>query len=440
MSSAAILAAGLLALVAVMMCGVPIYLAFLLLNLAGVWFFFGSSGNGLLVNGVVDSLTSLNMTTIPLFVLMGEILFRSGAVEVLFDSVDQFIGRIHGRLYVFTIVLSTLFGALCGSAVAVVAMLGRSVLPIMHKRGYDIKLSAAVIQGGASLAPIIPPSIIAVLIGSIANVSISSLLIAGILPGLLLAAMSIGYVYWALWRDPSRAPVDEPEPPGTGSREPWRKGWAFLRLLPFTLIIFSVMGLMLLGVATPSESAATGVLGSLLTAACYRKLSWRMLKDAIVGSVRISTMILAVVATSILFGQLLAFTGATTDLINWTTHLSLHPMLMFWLLMIVPFVLCMFIDQLAFMLVAIPLYAPLVQTLGFDPVWFWTMFSINMTLASLTPPFGYTMFALRAAAPDIITLQQVFAASWPITWVFVLGMVVMTVVPQIITVLPMLLK
>lgn len=440
MSSAAILAAGLLALVAVMMCGVPIYLAFLLLNLAGVWFFFGSSGNGLLVNGVVDSLTSLNMTTIPLFVLMGEILFRSGAVEVLFDSVDQFIGRIHGRLYVFTIVLSTLFGALCGSAVAVVAMLGRSVLPIMHKRGYDIKLSAAVIQGGASLAPIIPPSIIAVLIGSIANVSISSLLIAGILPGLLLAAMSIGYVYWALWRDPSRAPVDEPEPQGTGSREPWRKGWAFLRLLPFTLIIFSVMGLMLLGVATPSESAATGVLGSLLTAACYRKLSWRMLKDAIVGSVRISTMILAVVATSILFGQLLAFTGATTDLINWTTHLSLHPMLMFWLLMIVPFVLCMFIDQLAFMLVAIPLYAPLVQTLGFDPVWFWTMFSINMTLASLTPPFGYTMFALRAAAPDIITLQQVFAASWPITWVFVLGMVVMTVVPQIITVLPMLLK
>ena len=440
MSSAAILAAGLLALVAVMMCGVPIYLAFLLLNLAGVWFFFGSSGNGLLVNGVVDSLTSLNMTTIPLFVLMGEILFRSGAVEVLFDSVDQLIGRIRGRLYVFTIVLSTLFGALCGSAVAVVAMLGRSVLPIMHKRGYDIKLSAAVIQGGASLAPIIPPSIIAVLIGSIANVSISSLLIAGILPGLLLAAMSIGYVYWALWRDPSRAPVDEPEPPGTGSRQPWRKGWAFLRLLPFTLIIFSVMGLMLLGVATPSESAATGVLGSLLTAACYRKLSWRMLKDAIVGSVRISTMILAVVATSILFGQLLAFTGATTDLINWTTHLSLHPMLMFWLLMIVPFVLCMFIDQLAFMLVAIPLYAPLVQTLGFDPIWFWTMFSINMTLASLTPPFGYTMFALRAAAPDIITLQQVFAASWPITWVFVLGMVVMTVVPQIITVLPMLLK
>lgn len=439
MSPAEILGLGLLALVAVLLCAVPIYLGFLLLNLAGVWVFFGGSGVGLLVNGIVDSLTSLSMTTIPLFVLMGEVLFRSGAVEVLFDSVDRIIGRIRGRLYVFTIVLSTLFGALCGSAVAVVAMLGRSVLPIMHKRGYDIMLSAAVIQGGASLAPIIPPSIIAVLIGSVANVSISALLIAGILPGLLLAAMSIAYVYWELWRDPSRAPAEEPEITRAGSGRITILR-AVLQLIPFTVIIFSVMGLMLLGVATPSESAATGVIGSLFVAGFYRKLNWRMLKKAVVGTVRISAMILAIVATSILFGQLLAFTGATTDIVNWTTHLDLHPMVMFWLLMIVPFVLCMFIDQLAFMLVAIPLYAPLVKTLGFDPIWFWTMFSINMTLASLTPPFGYTMFALRAAAPEIITLQQVFDASWPITWVFVLGMVVMTVFPQIITILPMLLK
>lgn len=439
MSSAAILASGLVALVAVLLCGVPIYLGFLLLNLAGVWIFFGNTGFGLLVNSMVDSLTSQSMTTIPLFVLMGEILFRSGAVEVVFDSVDEMIGRIRGRLYVFTIALSTLFGALCGSAVAVVALLGRSVLPIMHKRGYDIELSAAVIQGGASLAPIIPPSILAVIIGSMANVSISGLLIAGILPGLLLAGMSICYVYWALWRDPTRAPKDEPNQVKEGSKAR-RVAWALIRLLPFSLIIFSVMGLMLLGVATPSESAATGVLGSLLAAACYRKLSWAMLGQALMSSVRISAMILAIVATSILFGQLLAFTGATTDLVTWTTKLNLHPQVMFWLMMAVPFVLCMFIDQLAFMLIAIPLYAPIVRTLGFDPIWFWTMFSINMTLASLTPPFGYTMFALRAAAPEIITLKQVFAASWPITWVFVLGMVVMTVFPQIITILPTVLK
>jgi tripartite ATP-independent transporter DctM subunit len=438
---------GLCALVLVLIAGVPIYLGFLLLNGVGISYFFGSSGAGLLVNSVVDSLTSLNMTTIPLFVLMGEILFRSGAVEIVFDAVDQMIGRVRGRLYVFTVVLSTIFGALCGSAVAVVAMLGRSVLPIMHKRGYDIQLSAAVIQGGASLAPIIPPSLMAVIIGSMANTSISGLLIAGILPGLLLASLTIAYVYWQIWRNPSLAP-DEPtenaQSPVTGNAKSKPRiatiAQSVVRLLPFGVIIFSVMGLMLLGIATPSESAATGVVGSMLTAAFYKKLSFKMLREAITSSVRISTMILIIVAASILFGQLLAFTGATTDLVNWVTHLQIDPQLMFWLLMIVPFVLCMFIDQLAFMLVAIPLYAPVVTSMGYDPIWFWTQFSINMTLASLTPPFGYTMYALRAAAPNLITLKQVFAASWPITWVFVLGMALMTIFPSIITFLPALFK
>jgi tripartite ATP-independent transporter DctM subunit len=429
--------AGISSLVAALLIGLPIYLGFMLLNALGVQFLFGTSGHGMLVNSVVESLTSMNMTTIPLFVLMGEILFRSGAVEVVFQSVDTIIGRIKGRLYVLTIVLSTLFGAMCGSAVAVVAMLGRSVLPLMVRMGYDVKLSATVIQGGASLAPIIPPSVLAVLIGSMANVSISALLIAGLLPGLLLAGMSIGYVYWSIWRDPSLAPVDT-EP--MGPRDFKAIGWALLRLVPFGFIIFSVMGLMLLGVATPSESAATGVLGSLATAACYRKASLPMLFESIKSTTRISAMILAIVCTSILFGQLIAFTGVTADLIQWTTNLKLHPMVMFWILMLVPFVICMFLDQLAFMLIAIPLYAPLVSTLGMDPIWFWTMFSINMTLASLTPPFGYTMFALRAAAPDLITLKQVFDASWPITWVFVLGMVLMTMFPDIVTILPVLLK
>jgi tripartite ATP-independent transporter DctM subunit len=243
-----------------------------------------------------------------------------------------------------------------------------------------------------------------------------------------------------IWRNPKLAPADEALSDAEAQAQQRSKLRALVRLLPFGLIIFSVMGLMLMGIATPSESAATGVIGSMAAAACYRKLSWAMMCEAISSTVKISAMILIIVAASILFGQLLAFTGATTDLVNWVTHLDIHPMVMFWLLMIVPFVLCMFIDQLAFMLIAIPLYAPVVSTMGYDPIWFWTQFSINMTLASLTPPFGYTMYALRAAAPDLITLKQVFAASWPITWVFVIGMGLMTLFPSIITALPTLLK
>lgn len=440
MSATTILAAGIVGLLAVLLSGVPIYLGFLLLNGLGVWYFFGASGSGLFANSVVDSLTSLNMTTIPLFVLMGEILFRSGAVDVLYDAVDALIGRLRGRLYVFTIVLSTIFGALCGSAVAVVAMLGRSVLPTMQRRGYDVQLSAAVIQGGASLAPIIPPSLLAVLIGSMANVSISGLLIAGILPGLLLAGLCIAYVYFSIWRKPELAPSEDGDRSAGNTGSVRSMVLAIFKMTPFLIIILSVMGLMLLGIATPSESAATGVLGALATAACYRKLSLGMVREAVAATVRISTMILMIVAASVLFGQLLAFTGATADLVGWVSGLDVSPMMLFWLLMAVPFVLCMFIDQLAFMLVAIPLYAPLVQTLGFDPIWFWMQFSINMTVASLTPPFGYTLFALRAAAPDLITLKQVFNASWPITGIYVLGMVLMTVFPSIVTVLPQWLK
>lgn len=431
------LSIGLGLLMIVLMAGMPIFLGFLALNLAGVWFFFGSSGFGLFVNSVTDTATSGTLTTIPLFIFMGEILFRSGAVDVLFDSVDRMIGKVRGRLYLLVVTLSTLFGALSGSAVAVVAMLGRTLLPQMIDRGYDKKLSAALIQGGASLAPIIPPSLLAVIIGSMADVSISSLLLAGIVPGLMLAGMMIAWVFIEVWRKPLLAPVD------SGEREPmswYELALCIARMLPFGIVIFSVMGLMLMGIATPSEAAATGCIGAMITAALYRKLSLGMLKGALMSSVAVSAMILIIVAVSVLFGQLLAFTGATRDLVGFTAGLNLDPMLMFFLLMLVPFILCMFIDQIAFMLVAIPIYAPLVKALGFDPVWFWTLFSINLTVGSLTPPFGYTMFALRAAAPKHITLQEVFAASWPVTWLFLLGMAIMTVFPSIITFLPALLK
>jgi len=431
MDGGAALSLGLVLLCLFLAAGVPIFIGFLALNLVGVLLLFGTAGLGMLSGSIVDSMSSLPLTTIPLFILMGEVLFRSGAVDVVFDAVDQLVGRIRGRLYVFTIALSTVFGALSGSAVAVVAMLGRTVLPSMHARGYDPRLSATLIQAGASLAPIIPPSLMAVLIGSMANVSISALLLAGLLPGLLLAGLAMVYTYVRIWRQPDLAPPDDDVSPQRGS--PWR---AVGSLLPFSLIVFSIMGLMLMGIATPSEAAATGVAGAMLTAAWYGRLGWRLMRDALRSTLLISTMILVILAASVFFGQLLSFTGATARLVETLAAIDVPPLVMFWLLMLVPFVLCMFIDQLAFMMVAIPIYAPLVQHLGFDPVWFWTIFSINMTVASVTPPFGYTMFALRSAAPQLLTLKQVFAASWPVVGIFLTGMFLLSVFPSIVTLLP----
>ncbi|MGD9862981.1 MAG: TRAP transporter large permease subunit [Pseudodonghicola sp.] len=412
-------------LLAVLFSGARIFVGFLLLNIAGVMLLIGPRGFGLFSNSIFETATSPTLVTVALFVLMGEILFRSGTVDVLFNSVDRLVGRMRGRLYVVTILLSTVFGALSGSAVAVAAMLGRSVLPLMEDRGYARGASASTILAGASLAPIIPPSLLAIIVGSMADVSIAGLLVAGILPGLIFAALTLAYVFLR--------EREMPAPAGGSAGKPvWR---ALLDMTPFLLVIFSVMGMILLGIATPSESAATGVAGAVLVAALFGRLDWAMLRDAVASAVTTSVVILIIVASAKLFSQLLSFAGATRGLVGLIGDLGLGPDMTFLLMMAIPFVLCMFIDQIAFMLLAIPIYQPIVAAMGYDPIWFWTLFMINLTVGSLTPPFGYTLFALRGAAERMST-AQVFAAAWPVVGIFVVGMALLWAVPDIVTIVP----
>jgi len=421
------------ALLALMALGLPVFIAFLLVNIAGIVALFGTRAFGLFANSITETATSGGLVAIPLFILLGEILFRSGSVDVLFRAIDALVGRLRGRLFVVVIALSTVFGALSGSAVAVAAMLGRAVLPRMRTLGYDQQLSASAILGGASLAPIIPPSLLVVVVGSLVkNVSIAGLLIAGIGPGLLLGAVMLGYIALRLWRRPGLAP---PEPPRREPQSLATFSTAVISLLPFTLVIAMVMGFILAGIATPSESAATGVIGAVLVAAIYRRFSLAMLAEALWDAARLTAVILVIVASSKLFGQVLSFSGATRGLVGFVTTLEMQPWAMLLILMLVPFIICMFVDQIAFMLLAIPLYEPIMQHYGFDPIWFWTLFLINLTIGSLTPPFGYTLFALKGAV-DEMPIALVFRAAWPVVAVFVVGLVLMVLIPDIVTFLP----
>ena len=423
MSWAVLLVGAVGLLLALLFTGMRVFAAFLALNLTGLLVLIGPRGFGLFANSLFETATSQSLATVALFVLMGEILFRSGSVEVLFDGIDRLVGRVRGRLYVVTIALGTVFGALSGSAVAVAAMLGRSVLPSMRARGYDGRRSAATVLAGASLAPIIPPSLLAIIVGSLADVSIAGLLVAGLLPGLLFAALTLG---WVLSRG---APPPPPPDAVRGSM-----GAALLRIAPFLLVVGSVMGLILAGVATPSESAATGVAGAVLVAAIQRRLTLSMLRDAVGGAVQTTCVILVIVCAAKLFSQLLSLAGATRGLVAVIGELGLGPDMTFLLMMLVPFVLCMFIDQIAFMLLAVPIYVPLVAAQGYDPIWFWTLFLVNLTVGSLTPPFGYTLFALKGATD--LTTREVFAAAWPVVGVFVAGMAVLWAAPWIVTAVP----
>jgi len=412
--------------------GMPVFIAFMLVNVFGVFILMGTSGFGLFANSFYNTITGDSLMAIPLFILMGEVLFRSNAVEILIESIDKMVGNVRGRQYVLVTSLATIFGALSGSATAVSAMLGRSVMPIMLQRGYDRRLSASAILGGASLAPIIPPSLLVVMIGSMVDTSIAKLLIAGVMPGLLLAGMMVTYTYVRIARNPALEPND-----GEADKKRTAKEFclALARTLPFGFVIFAVMGLILLGIATPNESAATGVVGALIAAAIFRRLSFKMFYEAVLGTCAVSTMIMIIIASSMLFGQLLSFTGATTGLVTVASELQLSHLGTFLVLMAIPFVLCMFIDLFAVMLVAIPIYEPILTIHQFDPIWFWTLFLINLTVGSLSPPFGYTIFALKGAYPEL-AMDDVYGGAWPMVWLFIIGCAIMYTFPSIVTFLP----
>lgn len=425
---------GLGILVLLFLFGVPIFVSFVITNIIGALYFFGNRGFSIFTNSIFDTLASSSLATIALFILMGEVLFRSGATDAVFKSTDTLIGRVKGRDFILSSALGTIFGALSGAAMGVVAMLGRSLLPQMISRGCDQRMSIAAILGGANLAPIIPPSVLIIVIGMLANISISQFLIAGILPGLMIAGLLVIYTLSRIWLTPELAGRNDDGTSAGGVS--WSEcALAIGRLLPFTVIIFFVMGFILLGIATPSESAASGVVGALLAAAWYRKLSLQMVRESLESAAVVSAVILIIMASSKLFSQLLSLSGATSAIGQLAVATSLDPIVMLFIMMLIPFLFCMFLDQIAISIVLIPIYAPVIAALGFDPIWFYVMFLINVTIGGFSPPFGYVLFAFKAAAPQL-SITDLYAASWPIVGIFLFAMLLIGIFPPIATWLP----
>ncbi len=414
--------------------GLPVFIAFFAICIGAVLMLFGSNGFGLVANSILTATSIVSLSTVAMFVLMGDLLFRSGSTEVLFDAANRIFGRLRGRLYFLVIALSTIFGALSGSIVAVTAMLGRSVLPSMNQRGYDEGLSITTILSGASLAPIIPPSIVVIILGSLVNVSIAGLLVAGLLPGLLIATLTGLYVWVRIKRNPSLAPEDD----ANGGEDGDSLGWLLLKCVPFLMVIFSVIGFILLGVATPSEAAASGVVGALITTALYRKLSLKFLTDSLVEAALLTGSIMAIFAASSLFAQILSFTGASQGFLKFFLAQDLTGLTAFLAIMLITLVACMFIDVIAYMLVSVPIYAPIADAFGFDPIWFWAIYLINVTLGSVTPPFGYALFALKAASPTL-PMGKTYRAAWSVVAIFAIAITLLYLVPGIVTLIPSLL-
>ncbi|MFN0041123.1 MAG: TRAP transporter large permease subunit [Burkholderiales bacterium] len=398
------------ALTLLLLSGLPAAFSFMAINLVGAAIFLGGdAGLMQVVRNSLASITNFSLTPIPFFVLMGEVLFHTGVAMKAIDAFDQLLWRMPGRLAVITVIGGTVFSAISGSTIATTAMLGSLLLPQMLARGYQPRFAMGPIMAIGSVDMLIPPSALTVLLGSLAGISISGLLIAGIVPGVLLASVFVFYVVLRAARNPALAPTFE-HPQVTG----WQRwGPLVTRVLPLVSIFCLVIAAMSAGWATPTESAAIGAAATVAVAAAYRSLSVAALKKALTGTAAISGMILFIIVGATAFSQILSFSGATNGLVSIVQDASLSPLVVLVAMLVILLVLGCFIDQVSLMLITLPFYMPLVQHFQFDPLWFGVMYLICMQLGLLTPPFGMLLFTLRGVAPPHIPTGDIFRAVLP---------------------------
>jgi tripartite ATP-independent transporter DctM subunit len=424
-------------LVVIMGLGLSVAVAFLAINIIGALIFLGGEqGLVQLARNAVQSVTSFSLTPIPFFVLMGEVLFHTGVALKAIDAFALLIRRVPGRLSVIAIVAGTVFSAISGSTIATTALLGSLMLPTMLERGYDKRMAMGPIMGIGGVDMLIPPSALAVLLGSLAGISISGLLIGGIVPGLILSVLFVGYIILRAVLDPSLAPEEKLDVAARGVAR-----WApfLVHVLPLLLIFGIVVGAMSAGWATPTEAAALGAAATIVAAALYRSLTWGALMKALTGTVAVSGTILFIIIGATTFAQVLSFSGATNGMVGLVAAQGLSATVLILGMMAILLFLGCFVDQVSMMLITLPFFMPLVQRLGVDPVWFGVLFLICMQLGLLTPPFGLLLFTMKGVAPPSITMNDVFRAAMPYVWFGLAVLALVFLCPPLATWLPRLL-
>ena len=416
-----------------MTLGLPVAFSFIATNVIGAFLFMGGvRGLEQVASNMSASVSNFLLVPVPLFILMGDLMVHTGLAARMLDGFDKLIGRVPGRLCYVSVGAGTVFGALSGSAMASTAMLGSTLVPEMMRRGYKKQMAMGPILGAGGLNILIPPSALAVLLGSIANIDIGRLLIAGIVPALILAAMYVVVIAVQLKIDPSGAPSYDIRP------TPWAEKLASvaLNLAPLGLVIFCVVGLILMGVATPTESAAFGVISILVLAVGFRCLTWDAVKRSLDSTMRVSVMLFTIMLGSITFSQVLAFSGASSGLVNWALGFQMPPTMVLALMLGVVVLLGLFIDEVSQIMLTVPIYMPIVKAIGIDPVWFGTLMMICMVIGALSPPFGLQLFVMMGVAPKGTTLGEVAWAAVPYMMCQVILVAVILAFPLIATWLP----
>jgi tripartite ATP-independent transporter DctM subunit len=408
--------------------------------LAGIGLFFGMSlfGPSFLGSFTLNFLSVMKnyvLLAIPLFVLMGNIMERSGASERLFGSIYVLSGRLRGGLAVATTLLATVFAACTGVVGASVVTMGVLALPAMLKRGYDKYMVSGLICAAGCLGVLIPPSIMIVVYGPVAGIPVGELFMAAIGPGLTLSATYIVYVLIRCYLDPRLGPPIPPEELKRVSRRE-KIETIFTSLLPPVVLILAVLGTIFFGIAAPTEAAATGAAAAGVLALLYRRFSLAMVGEAAESTLRTTSMILTMTAGAVLFVSTFMSMGGGEVVERVILALPFGKWGVLLVMLFVVFILGMFLDWIPIVLLVVPLYTPIAAKLGFDPIWFATMVIVNLQLSYLTPPFALATFYFRGIAPKEITMRDIYIAVLPYVALQILVITLCVIFPQIILWLP----
>ena len=374
------------------------------------------------------SLDSWELAALPLFVWMGEILFRTRLSEQMFSGLAPWVDRLPGRLLHVNVIASGLFGAVCGSTAATTATVAKAALPELKRLGYDEKLTLGTLCGSGTLGILIPPSVTMIIYAVAAQVPIVDLFAAGIVPAAILMAGFMSWIAWRCVRDPSLAPDNAP-----------RAGWgARLRglgqLLPVGVLIFFVLGLMMLGYATATEGAAFGVLGSLLIAAAGRSLTWQAFRDSLLGATKVSAMIMMIIAGAAFLTKAMAYTGIPKGLALWVSTQGFSPSMLILALSLVYIVLGTALDGVSMIVLTAAVVIPMVQAAGINLVWFGIFIVLMVEMSEITPPVGLCLFILQAMSGR----DSNFVAMAAVPFCFILGgaVALITAFPGLVLWLP----
>jgi len=417
--------------------GIPVAFAFLAVDILGAIIFFGGTAGLLqLIDSIRGSVATFTLLPLVLFLLMGSILFYSGIAFNTIDAVDKWLGHVPGRLGLIAIAAGVLLATLTGSNMASTAILGGALTPEMERRGYKKVMSLGPIMAAGGLAMMIPPSGLAVLVAALGEASIGGVLMGIIIPGLMMAFVYVFYTIIRCWLQPSLAPPYKTEPTTLSTKIMLTAKY----VLPIGVVIFLVTGVIFLGVATPSEAAATGALGSFLLAACYGNLNWQSLKKIMIETASLSFMILLIITGAITFGQILAFSGASIGLAKLLSSLPVPPIMVVVAMLLALLILGTAAEEVSLVVVTIPLFMPIVRALGLDPVWFCVLMLLNIEMGMISPPYGSILFVMQGVAPSGTTAGDIYRAALPYFFLDCVVMAVMLAFPITVLWLPSMMR